>query len=392
MMHIGMVAGEASGDRLGAELIAALCRQYPGLRCTGIGGPRMQAAGFQTLAPMERLSVMGLLEPLGRLPQLLALRRRLVRHFLSVRPALYLGIDAPDFNLGLAARLRARGIPAAHCVSPSVWAWRRGRVRSIARAVDRMLTLFPFEAEFYREHKIPVSCIGHPLVGQLYPPASRSTLRRELGLPVSCALIALLPGSRASEVRHHARLFLRAAAWCQAHQPDLCFVVPAANPSLYSRLQGLMGELPAGGKAGNTAVRVVEGQADRVLGAADAALVVSGTATLEAMLLGCPMAVAFRTDFLSHAIVSRMLHTPWVALPNLLAGRQLVPEFLQRAATPAALGSALLSLLEKGRASAMRTEFEELRKALPGDTAARAVAALAPLLPPPPVQADHAAS
>ncbi len=390
-MRIGMVAGEPSGDRLGAALQSALREKYPGLHCTGIGGPCMQAAGFHSLAPMEQLSVMGLLEPLRRLPQLLALRRRLLQHFLSEKPALFLGIDSPDFNLGLAARLRARGIPTAHCVSPSVWAWRRGRVRGIARAVDQMLTLFPFEAKFYREHGVAVSCIGHPLAEQLQPPASLAPARRALGLPESGPLIALLPGSRAGEVRRHALLFLRAAAWCQKRCPQLHFVLPAANLPAHDWLQGLLRELPRDlrGEEGPT-VRLLQGQANTALAAADAALLASGTVTLEAMLLGCPMAVAYRMDFLTHAIVRPLLHIPWVSLPNLLAGRELVPEFLQGAATPAALGEALLGLLEKERAAQLRTEFGKLREELPGDTAARAVAALTPLLSQSLPQSDRA--
>jgi len=371
-----MVAGEPSGDRLGAMLLTALHREYPNLSCTGIGGPCLQEAGLRSLAPMEQLSVIGLLEPLGRLPQLLALRRRLVHHFLGESPALFLGIDSPDFNLGLAARLRAKGIPTAHCVSPSVWAWRRGRMRGIARAVDHMLTLFPFEAALYRGHGIPVSCIGHPLAAQLSPPSSPVPARRALGLPEDMPVIALLPGSRGGEVRRHARLFLDTAARCREHRP-LHFVLPAANTSIHKQLQVLLRSLSPDMRG---AVQLTEGQADTALAAADAALLASGTVTLEAMLLGCPMAVAYRLDVLTHAIVRPLLRTPWVALPNLIAQRELVPEFLQGAATPAALAAALMPLLEKERAAKLRAEFNKLREKLLGDTAARALAALAPLV------------
>ncbi|WP_323844808.1 lipid-A-disaccharide synthase [Microbulbifer magnicolonia] len=374
-LRIGIVAGEASGDILGAGLIGALQKRYPQLQVEGIAGPRMLALGAQSLFPMERLSVMGLVEPLKRLPELLKIRRTLRQHFIDNPPDLFIGIDSPDFNLSLEESLRSAGIPTMHYVSPSVWAWRRGRIKKIACAVDHMLTLLPFEASFYREHNVPVTFVGHPLADEIPLQVDMAGARRELGFAQGDKVIALLPGSRGGEVRLLGPLFLQTARWCYQRRPELKFVLPAANDlrlaELKVHLQGFT-DLP---------VTLLDGDSHKALAAADSVLIASGTATLETMLLKKPMVVAYKMARLSYAIFSRMLHTPWVSLPNLLAQRELVPEILQDDATPENLGAALLQFFDDPLLSdQLQREFDEMHQQLRRNASERAADAVCKLI------------
>ncbi|MEQ8515273.1 MAG: lipid-A-disaccharide synthase [Chromatocurvus sp.] len=361
-----MVAGEASGDILGARGIAALRNAVGDVEVTGIGGPLMQAEGMQSLYPMERLSVMGFVDPLLRLPELLRMRRALFHHFSRQPPDFFLGIDAPDFNLGLARRLRREGVATAHLVSPSIWAWRAGRLRRIADAVDLMLCLFPFEVPIYRDAGVAARCVGHPLARSLAPAdsAHRLALRRELQLPEQAPVLGLLPGSRASEVAQLGAVFLQAAALVRKQLPDLQVVVPAADDPRLRQIQTLLPD------TGGLPVTLLQGRSRDVMSVADGLLVASGTATLEAALLDAPMVVGYRMQALSWALVSRLVHTPFAALPNILSGRAVVPECIQGAMTAEALALNLLPLFETAAADAQRAAFADIRASLAVDFAA----------------------
>lgn len=376
-MRIAIVVGEQSGDILGAGLIAALKARCPEIVVEGIGGPRMIAAGCHSFFPQDRLAVMGLIEPLKRLPELLNIRKTLREQFIANPPDVFIGIDSPDFNLPLAASLKAHGIKTVHYVSPSVWAWRQGRLKTISRAVDVVLTLFPFEADFYQRHakQFPVNamCVGHTLADHLpLEPVATAEPRAALGL-ADQPTIALMPGSRAGEVARMAPVFIAAAKLCLAKQPDLQFVLPAANPERRAQLQQLLREeqLP---------ISVVDGQSHLCMQASDAVLMASGTTSLEAMLLKKPMVIAYKMAPLSYAIISRLLNVPFVGLPNLLAGRLLVPELLQDAATPPALADALLRQLQdptlRDELAAAFTELHQQIKLDASERAADAVMAL----------------
>lgn len=374
-VRIGIVAGEASGDILGAGLIAALQKRFPDLQVEGIAGPRMLRLGAQSLFPMERLSVMGLVEPLKRLPELLGIRRTLRRHFIDNPPDLFVGIDSPDFNLSLEQSLKAAGIPTVHYVSPSVWAWRRGRIKKIARAVDHMLTLLPFEADFYREHQVPVTFVGHPLADEIPLQVDTAAAREELGFERDDKVIALLPGSRGGEVKLLGPLFLQAARWCFQRRPELRFVLPAANGQRKTELEQLLEDFR------DLPVTLLDGNSHGAVSAADHVLIASGTATLETMLLKKPMVVAYRMAKLSYAIFSRMLHTSWVSLPNLLAQRELVPEILQDDATPENLGAALLQFYDDPLLyDQLQREFDDLHQQLRRNASERAAEAVCKLI------------
>ncbi|MFZ2209027.1 MAG: lipid-A-disaccharide synthase [Porticoccaceae bacterium] len=370
-----MVAGEVSGDRLGAGLIRALRRRYPDAQFEGIGGDAMAAEGFRSLYPLERLAVMGFVEPLKRLPELLRIRRGLVRHFRKRQPELFVGIDAPDFNLGLELALRRVGIRTAHYVSPSVWAWRQGRIRKIARAVDHMLVLFPFEAEFYRRHGVPVTWVGHPLADALPLAPDSAGARRRLALPADAPVLAVLPGSRGSEVALLGPLFLDTVAACRELVPGLRCVVPAANAARRAQIDALLAAHPG------VSVQVLDGQSHTAMAAADAVLLASGTSALEAMLLKKPMVVAYRTGRFTHALASRLVKLKHVSLPNLLAGRELVPELLQDAATVGALSGQVQRCLDQTpERAALIAEFDALHRQLRRGASERAAAALVELI------------
>jgi len=370
-LRIGLVVGEASGDQLGAGLMAALQKSHPDAVFEGVAGDKMQALGCTSLYPMETLSVMGLVEPLKRLPELLRMRRGLVDHFIAQPPDVFIGIDAPDFNLGIELRLKKAGIPTVHYVSPSVWAWRQGRIKKIARAVDHMLTLLPFEADFYHRHNVPVTFVGHHLADELPLEPDMRGARAQLNLPSNTPIIALLPGSRQSEVALLGQLFFDAARLCLKENPELSFVLPAANPARRQQIDAMLAD------AGDLPVTVLDGQSHLAMEAADVVLLASGTTALEAMLLKKPMVVSYKTGWLTHAIISRMLKVPYVSLPNLLAGRELVPEVLQDDATAETLAELLLARLgNSALAVKLRSEFIEIHQQIKCNGSAKAAEAV----------------
>lgn len=343
-LTVAMVAGEASGDLLGADLIEALLQRVPQARFVGIGGEGMQRLGFSSWYPLQALSHMGLIEVLGELPRLLRLRHRLARRLLALRPDVFVGIDAPDFNLGLERRLRRQGIPVVHYVSPSVWAWRQYRVRRIRESVDCMLTLFPFEADFYRVHRVPVRHVGHPLADRIPLENDPVAARQALDLPKDRTLVALLPGSRVGEVRRLGPLFLDTARRLLARRRGLHFLVPFANRETRRCFEQVLASSTDG-----IPLTLLDGDSRTAMTASQAVLVASGTAALEALLIKRPMVVAYRLSPLSYRILKGMVRIPYYSLPNLLAGRALVPELVQDQATPENLAEALLEQLDRPR-------------------------------------------
>ncbi|MFO7859394.1 MAG: lipid-A-disaccharide synthase [Ectothiorhodospiraceae bacterium] len=340
-MRVAIVAGEMSGDYLGAGLMRALRERCPDVRFEGVGGQRMAAEGLETLYPLESLSVMGLVEVCRHLPRLVGIRRDLGQRFQADPPDVFIGIDAPDFNLGLEKRLRRHGVPTVHYVSPTVWAWRRGRIRGIRRAVDRMLCIFPFEPAFYREHGVAATFVGHPLADEIPVEPDTAAARDALGLPQDGEVVALLPGSRVGEVERLGPVFLETAAWLHRHRPDLRFIVPCATP----RTREVLATIRAARNEG-MAVQLVDGRSRECLSAADVALLASGTASLEAMLHKRPMVVAYRVAPFTAWLARRLVHVAHIAMPNLIADRRLVAEFTQGAAVSGNLGPAVLDLLE----------------------------------------------
>lgn len=381
-LTIGIVVGEASGDILGAGLMRSLRKRYPDACFVGIGGPKMLAEGFQSLFAQDRLAVMGFVEPLARLPELLSIRRQLKAYFKLHRPAVFIGIDSPDFNLGLELSLRDVGLKTVHYVSPSVWAWRQGRVKKIAKAVDLMLTLLPFEADFYVRHNVPVEFVGHPLADEIARKPDVQKAWRELGLaPAESGetVVALLPGSRSGEVARMGAVFLQAAAiLCQSHE-QIRFIIPSANERRHQQLQEIIAEH---GKM--LSVILVEGHSHQVMTVADVVLMASGTTTLEAMLLKKPMVIAYKVGAFSYWLFRKLVKVKHIGLPNLLAGRGLVPEFIQDAATPAALAQALEQLLnnDTGEADRVVETFDELHVRLQQNADERAAAAIVRLIGP----------
>ncbi len=366
-LRVALVAGESSGDILGAGLMQALKAQRADVEFIGVGGPRMQAEGLQSYFPLERLAVMGLVEVLGRLPELLARRKRLVDTLIQQRPDVFIGIDAPDFNLGLELKLRRAGIRTVHYVSPSVWAWRQKRVLKIREACDLMLTLFPFEARFYDDHQVPVRFVGHPLADTIPLCADRAAARLALGLPEQGTIVALMPGSRGGEVARLGELFLSAAERLRAMRPGIRFVMPCASPERRLQLEQTLAtrDLP---------LTLLDGRSHEALAACNAVLIASGTATLEALLFKRPMVVAYSVAPMTYRILRRLVKSPYVALPNLLAQRLLVPELLQDAATPEALAQALSPLLDDGE---VQTEgFDSIHRTLRCDASSQAADAV----------------
>ena len=373
-LRVGIVAGEHSGDQLGAALIEALRERAPGLECFGVAGPKMIAAGCQAWVGADRLAVMGLAEVLRHLPRLLRLRAELAARFAAARPDVFVGIDSPEFNLALAGRLKRAGIRCVQYVSPQVWAWRRGRVRTIGRDTDLVLCLLPFESAFYAQHAVRAEFVGHPLADQIPLEGDAAAARAALGLEGEGRVIALLPGSRLAEVARLAAPFAAAAGWIRERQPGTRFIAPMASAAVRECFER---QVPQA--AEKSLLRLVDGQAQRVLAAADAALVASGTATLETLLSGTPMVVAYKVSWLT-AFVLRTLglvKVPYFSQPNLLAGRRLVPEFFQGAATGPALGAALLAEMEDASHLAeLRGEFARIHRELRRGGAARAAAAV----------------
>jgi lipid-A-disaccharide synthase len=373
-LSVGIVAGESSGDTLGAALIAALRARVPDLKCFGVAGPKMIAAGCEAWASSEELAMMGFTEPLRHLPRLLRLRSMLTSRLGTLRPDVFVGIDAPAFNLGLEKRLKARGLKTVQYVSPQVWAWRQGRVRTIGKACDLVLCLLPFETDFYSQHGVKAVFVGHPLADQIPLEVDRAAARRELGIDTAATLVALLPGSRMGEVERLGADFAAAAAWIASRRPDIQFIAPMAS----ARVRGAF-ERQAAAASDTLPLRVLDGQAQQVLAAADAVIVASGTATLETLLTGRPMVVAYRFSALTAFLLRtlRLVKVPYFSQPNLLVGRRLVPEFLQEEVSGAALGAALLHEIEDAQhVSELGREFRRVHEVLRRGGAERAAAAV----------------
>lgn len=371
--RLAMVAGEASGDLLASHLLAALKARWPGVRAAGVGGPLMVAQGFDVWWPSDRLAVHGYAEALRHYRALSALRRELGSRLLAARPDLFVGVDAPDFNLGLEARLKSGGVRTVHFVCPSVWAWRGGRAARLAASADHVLCLFPFEPALLERHGVGATYVGHPLadVIPLDPPTDAA--RAALGLPDGDPVVALLPGSRSGEVVHLAPRFIAAARLLLRERPRLRFVLPAA-PGQRARLEAMLAGqgLP---------LLLVDGRSHEALAACDVTLIASGTATLEAMLFKRPMVIAYHMNELSWQIMNRMRYQPWVGLPNILCRDFVVPELLQRAASPEALAREVGRWLDDPpRMRALHARFADLHLQLRRDTARAATDAIATLL------------
>ncbi len=375
--RIAIVAGEPSGDLLGAALIKALRARFPDAHFAGIAGPRMQAAGATTIDRMETLSVGGFVEVIRHLPEILRLRRGLINACLEDKPDIYIGIDAPDFNLGVEKRLKRAGISTVHYVSPSIWAWRPERINKIRAAVNHMLLILPFEEAIYREAGVPASYVGHPLADQFPLEIKQETVRDALDVPRSLRVVAMLPGSRQREVETLAPLFVKTARLLQQRYPDICFLVPFVSRETRQRFEREIWEQ----EAQELPWRLMFGHSHEAMQAADAVLLASGTAALECMLAHRPMVVSYRLAPLTYRMVKRKYLLPYVSLPNIIGHRHLVPEFLQYDARPENLAQALAVYLDDRRLSEqISSHFVRMHAGLRCDAAARATEAVAPLL------------
>jgi lipid-A-disaccharide synthase len=386
-LRVGLVAGETSGDTLGAALIHALRERVPDVQVFGMAGPKMVAAGCEQWVSSDELGVMGLFEVLSHLPRLLAMRRSLSERFVQERPDVVVGIDVPDFNLGLEKRLKLAGLRTAQYVSPQVWAWRQGRVRTIGQSCDLVLCLLPFETEFYAQHGVRAEFVGHPLADQIPLDVDREGARRALGLDPAATVIALLPGSRMGEVARLGADFLAAASWIAAHRPGVHFLAPMASHrtrvAFEKQLAEARGLFTRGGKqtgaAPALAIDVLDGQAQRALAAADGVIVASGTATLETLLSGRPMVVAYRLGGLTAFLLKQfgLVKVPYFSQPNLLLGRRRVPVFFQDEVRGEALGEALLAeMSDSGQVAQLQSEFRRVHEVLRRGGAARAAQAI----------------
>ncbi|MBN2646510.1 MAG: lipid-A-disaccharide synthase [Thiotrichales bacterium] len=355
-----MVAGETSGDTLGADLILALKARFPQAEFIGIGGPKMLAAGLQSWYPMETLSVMGFFEVIKRLPTLLRLRKRLIRRLKKAQPDLFIGIDAPDFNFTVERQLKASGIATLHYVGPSIWAWREKRLEKMKQTVDGVLVLFPFEPPYYQRYQIPVAYVGHPLAQQVPEQPNKATACTRLGLAEHLPITAILPGSRLGEIEQMIDLYLHAAAQLLNDYPQMHFVIPAANPKIRHRIEQALQ-----GRGLSDSITLLDGQAQLALEACDQALVTSGTATLETALMRRPLVLAIKVHPISYWIMKRLATTKWIGLPNVLAQQSLVSELIQDEATAPKIAAELRKLIED---SALRqnqlTAFAEQYDAL----------------------------
>ena len=370
--HLGVLAGEKSGDILAGSVLRELKRRNESLRITGIGGEASALHGLDSLFEMERLAVFGFVEPLRRLPELLSIRGAVRNHMLTERPEVFLGVDSPDFNLTLEQQLRAKGIKTAHLVSPSVWAWRPGRIRKIKRAVDLMLCLLPFEKRFYEQHSVEAVCVGHPLIEEFSALPDQATARHYLGLPQGTPILACLPGSRAGEIEHIGPTFTQVIMRLLASDKDVRIVLPAASEARLDQINRLM-------PIEDDRFMVIEGQSRLAMVASDAVLCASGTTTLEAMLIGKPMTIAYKMAWLSWQILSRMVTSPYVGLPNVIAGRAVAPEYLQGDATEENLYQSVLDSFS-ANGDKQKATFQELRQTIGDDYAVRSADAIEALM------------
>ena len=376
-VRVGMVAGEASGDLLAAHLIAALKARRRGLLFAGIGGPRMVNEGFESLYPMEKLSVRGYAEVLRNYAEIMGIRRRLAKTLIDERPELFIGVDSGDFNLGLERRLKEAGIPTIHYVSPSVWAWRGWRVKKIARSVSRILVMFPFEAPLYEKAGVPVTYVGHPLADVIPQEPNKEEARAALRLPAKKLIVAMLPGSRRSELHYMASAFVLAAHRFRQEMPEVHFVVPTVTRATRDMFEMAVHQH----QRTDLPLTLLFGHSHEALAAADMALVASGTATLETALFKTPMVIAYRQSPITWALMRSMLYLPYVGMPNILAGERLVPELLQDEANPGALAAALLALWRDAAARKRQVErFHDFHHLLRQNTAQKAADAVLEVL------------
>jgi lipid-A-disaccharide synthase len=380
---IGIVAGEASGDMLGSHLMTALKAKRSDLHFVGIGGPKMQAVGMESWYPMENLAVRGYVEVLRHYCEIVGIRRKLRERFFDTPPDVFIGIDAPDFNLDLELALKTKGIPTIHYVSPSIWAWRSERIQKIKRAVSRVIALFPHEPKLYQAADIPVSYVGHPLADLLPESPDRDAMRTSMQLPLEGMIFAFLPGSRQSEVNQLARTYIETAKLILQQIPDASFLVPLASPETRAIFEQAKNDCDAK----QLSITLLSGQAQDAMIAANGALVASGTATLECALLKRPMVITYKMPALSWWLIQRKRYQPYVGLPNILCERFVVPELIQEDATPGNLSQALLNLVNDPDAvSAIEDTFRELHRTLQQNTSQKAAAAILPYLPPPIIQ------
>ncbi|SAL64823.1 lipid-A-disaccharide synthase [Caballeronia peredens] len=374
--RVAMVAGEPSGDLLAASLLSGLTNTLPeGTRYSGIGGPRMTAEGFEAHWPMDKLTVRGYVEALKHIPEILGIRNEIKRQLLAEPPSVFIGVDAPDFNFGLEQPLREAGIPTVHFVCPSIWAWRGGRIKKIVKAVDHMLCVFPFETALLEKAGVTASYVGHPLADEIPLEPDVAGARRELGIAEGGPVIAVLPGSRRSEIALIGPTFFDAMELMQLREPGVRFLMPAANPALRELLQPLVDAHP------HLSLTITDGRAQTAMTAADAILVKSGTVTLEAALLKKPMVISYKVPWLTGQIMKRQGYLPYVGLPNILAGRFVVPEILQHFATPEALADATLKQLnDEANRRTLREIFTDMHIALRQNTSQKAAQAVARVL------------
>lgn len=370
-IRIGMVAGENSGDILGADLIQHLKMRFPNAQFEGIGGDRMIAEGLQSFFPLERLAVMGFFEPLKRLPELLRIRHFIIQHFKRNPPDIFVGVDAPDFNLGIEKSLKKAAIRTAHYVGPTVWAWRQGRLKTIKKAVDLMLTLFPFENAIYEKAQIPVTCVGHPLADQIPEQPDMLAAREALGLPMDRKIVAIMPGSRRQELRYLGPTFLQAATLLQAEYPNMQFISAFPDPARVSQFEMLRSDYP------QLPFEVFLSKSQEVMAAADAVLISSGTGALESMLVKRPTIVSYKMAPVTYWLARKIIDIPYVALPNILANDLIMPEYIQEDATPESLANAVLATLaptfdRKALADTYAVIHRELKRNA-GETGANAI-------------------
>lgn len=371
MNRIAIVAGEDSGDILGADLIASLQKRFPDVVFEGIGGKRMIMQGFNSLYPLERLSVMGFIEPLKRLPELISIHYNLKKYFTQNKPLAFIGIDAPDFNLPLEKALKMQGIKTVHYVSPTIWAWRPKRIHKIKKAIDHMLAVFPFEMKIYHEHQVPITCVGHSLADQIAMNNEQSQARAYLNLDPAAKIVALLPGSRCQELNYLAPEFIKTAQWLIERDPNIQFISASSNEAREQQFQSYIEKL------NGPAIKIFNRQSKAVMAAADVILTASGTASLEAMLIKRPTLVAYKMSALTFAIAKRLVKVPYIALPNLLAGKCIMPEFIQSDVQAEKMGKVILAYLQSPESiQALLPIFQEIHHSLrrnAGESAAQAI-------------------
>lgn len=374
---IALVAGEASGDLLGSRIIESLRERYPDAHFVGIGGPKMQAAGLESWFEQERLAVRGLVEVVKHLPELFSIRRELLRRMETMHPHLFIGIDSPDFTLGIEKRLKKRGIRTAHVVSPTIWAWRAGRIKTIRKAVSHMLVLLPFEEAIYRDAGVPVTFIGHPLADEIPENVDRAAMLEQLRLPPDARVVTLLPGSRRTEIEQMAEPLIRAAKLIHEALPHVRFLVPFIT----RQTRDMFEETLYRNEAQHLPLQMLFGHAHEALAASEVAIATSGTVTLEAALWRCPMVIAYRVAPISYAIAKRVIKVKYIGLPNILADRWIVPEFVQHDMTPENLAQATLNLLQDARVKRGIVEhFAAVHKLMRRNAAQSAADALKPLI------------